>query len=89
MEKHPDHSASFDYPKERYLVKIGNSIIVDTTDAIRVNEDSPRASYYNLLVDGHTSENAVWYYPQPLEYVKEISNHLSFYSDIVEIVTVP
>jgi len=120
MEKHPDHTASFEYPKDHYVVKIGNSVIVDTTNAILVKEVSPRgtlppilyfpiedtrkeflistehhtfcpikgeASYYSLLVDGKTLENVAWYYPKPLEPVKELLNYLSFYPDKVDIVT--
>lgn len=120
MEKHPDHTASFEYPKNRYLVKSGNTVIVDTTQAILIKEVSPRgahpavlyfpvkdarneflqstshhtfcplkgeASYYSLVVDGATLENAVWYYPNPLGYVKEIAGCLSFYMDKIELVT--
>ncbi|MBT7151087.1 MAG: DUF427 domain-containing protein [Deltaproteobacteria bacterium] len=119
MEKHPDHAASFEYPEDHYLVKVGNSVILDTTHAILVKEVSPKgtyppvlyfpkkdarkeilistdlhtfcplkgeANYYSLSVDGRILENAVWYYPEPLDHVKEIASYLSFYPDKVEIV---
>ncbi len=119
MEKHPEHNASFEYPDEHYTVKMGDSVIVDTTQAILLKEVSPKgeyppvlyfpvkdtrkeflirtdhhtfcplkgeANYYNLVAEGKTFENAVWYYPAPLEYVKELSGYLSFYPDKVEIV---
>ena len=43
------------------------------------------ASYYDLVINEKTLENAVWYYPQPLEYVPELKGYLSFYTDKVEI----
>ena len=119
MEKHPDHVASFEYPKDNYLVKVGNSTIVDTNNAVLLKEVSPKgayppvlyfpikdtqkefltptdlhtfcplkgeASYYSLSIDGQELENTVWYYPEPLEHVKELSGYLSFYADKVDIV---
>ena len=120
MNKHPEHTASFKHLTERHIVKVGESVIVDTTSAIELTESSPRgvyppvlyfpfqdtakeflvpselhtfcplkgeASYYDLAIDGTTLENAVWYYPQPLEYVPELKGYLSFYPDKVEITT--
>ena len=49
MEKHPDHTASFDYPKDHYVVKIGNSVIVDTTNAILVKEVTPKGTLPPIL----------------------------------------
>ncbi len=49
MERHPDHTASFDYPKDHYVVKIGNSVIVDTTNAILVKEVSPKGTLPPIL----------------------------------------
>ncbi len=49
MERHPDHTASFDYPKDHYVVKIGNSVIVDTTNAILVKEVSPMGTHPPVL----------------------------------------
>ena len=49
MEKHPVHTASFDYPKDHYVVKLGNSVVVDTTSAILVKEVSPKGIYPPIL----------------------------------------
>ena len=120
MEKHPEHKAGFKELTERYIVKVGDSVIVDTTNAIQLTESSHRgvyppvlyfpfndtakeylvpsdlhtfcplkgeASYYDLVVGDKTLENAVWYYPQPLEYVPELKGYLSFYTDKVKIET--
>ena len=119
MEKHPDHTASFENLKELYVVKVADTVILETRNAIMLNEVTPRgklppalyfpiadvrkefllstehhtscplkgeASYYSIQVDGETLENAVWYYPAPLEHVKEIANYLAFYLDKVEII---
>ncbi len=37
-EKHPDHTATFDYPQDRYLVKLGDTVVADTTKAILLKE---------------------------------------------------
>lgn len=120
MEKHPDHTASFEYPKARYIVKLGDTVIVDTSHAILLKEVFPgreyspipyfpigdvrkeflketdhhtlcplkgEASYYSVAVDGNTVENSVWYYPEPLEYVKEVAGYVSFYPGKFAIVT--
>jgi uncharacterized protein (DUF427 family) len=119
MAKHPDHTASFEYPQDHYLVKVGDTVIVDTNRAILLKEVSAKgayppipyfpledvrqeflsktehhtfcplkgeASYYTLTVNGHTLENSVWYYPEPLEYVSEIDGYVAFYADKVDIV---
>lgn len=43
------------------------------------------ASYYSLVVNGQTLENAVWTYRTPYESVAPIADHLAFYPDKVEI----
>jgi uncharacterized protein (DUF427 family) len=37
------------------------------------------AAYYNLSVDGRTSENAVWTYETPFPAMATIKEHLAFY----------
>lgn len=118
MEKHPDHKASFEYPEKVYRVKVGEKVIVDTSNAIQITESTHKgsyppvlyfpvkdtnmeflqssdlhtscplkgeASYYNLVVEGEVYENAVWYYPEPFDDVKELKGFLSFYPDKVAI----
>jgi uncharacterized protein (DUF427 family) len=43
------------------------------------------ASYWTLSVDGKTAENAVWGYETPFDQVAEITGHVAFYPDKVEI----
>jgi uncharacterized protein (DUF427 family) len=42
------------------------------------------ASYFTIVADGRTSENAVWSYEQPFPAVTEIKAYLAFYPDRVD-----
>jgi uncharacterized protein (DUF427 family) len=46
------------------------------------------ASYYNVVVDGQTNDNAAWYYPQPLEGAaarvrKDFTDYVAFWRGVV------
>jgi len=43
-----------------------------------------RASYHHLQVGGRLIENAVWYYPDPIEDVAPIADHLAFYTNRID-----
>ncbi len=36
------------------------------------------ASYFNITVNGKTHKDAAWYYPTPIEGVKEIEGYVAF-----------
>jgi len=40
------------------------------------------ASYYNIVVDGKSNNDAAWYYPQPKDATKQIKNYLAFWKGI-------
>jgi uncharacterized protein (DUF427 family) len=42
------------------------------------------ASYYSIVADGRTAENAVWSYEQPLADVAEIAFYVAFYPSRVD-----
>jgi uncharacterized protein (DUF427 family) len=42
------------------------------------------ASYFSLVVDGRSSENAVWSYEQPFPAMAEIKEYLAFYPGRVD-----
>ena len=42
------------------------------------------ASYYSIVVDGKTAENAIWTYEAPYPAVKAIAGHLAFYPTRVD-----
>jgi uncharacterized protein (DUF427 family) len=40
------------------------------------------ASYYSLVVDGQTNENAAWYYRQPKDAAAEIRDRVAFWKGV-------
>ena len=40
------------------------------------------ASYYNVVVDGETNEDAAWYYPEPSEAASNIKNYVAFWKGV-------
>ena len=40
------------------------------------------ASYYDVVVGGKTNTDAAWYYPQPKDAAKEISNYVAFWHGV-------
>jgi uncharacterized protein (DUF427 family) len=43
------------------------------------------ASYYSLVLEGETKDNAVWTYETPYDAVSQIAGHVAFYPNQVEI----
>jgi uncharacterized protein (DUF427 family) len=46
------------------------------------------ASYFSIVADGKTAENAIWTYEMPYPAVKEIAGHLAFYPDRVDAIEI-
>lgn len=40
------------------------------------------ASYHTLTVDGKSNPDAAWYYPQPKDAAKEITDYLAFWKGV-------
>ena len=40
------------------------------------------ASYYNVVVDGQTNQDAAWYYPSPKDAAKQIKDHVAFWKGV-------
>jgi uncharacterized protein (DUF427 family) len=40
------------------------------------------ASYYSVVVDGETNEDAAWYYPEPKEAAQQIKDHIAFWHGV-------
>lgn len=40
------------------------------------------ASYYDLVVNGKTNQDAAWYYPEPKEAAAEIKDHIAFWKGV-------
>jgi len=45
------------------------------------------ASYFSIVVDGDRRTNAIWSYEHPYPAVAEIQDHLAFYPDRVDSIT--
>tara|TARA_Y100000034_G_scaffold127870_1_gene181447 strand:+ start:1011 stop:1292 length:282 start_codon:yes stop_codon:yes gene_type:complete len=41
------------------------------------------ASYYDIIVNGETNENAAWYYPNPKEEAKNIKGYVAFWKGVM------
>ena len=40
------------------------------------------ASYFHIEVDGERNENAAWYYPQPKDAAKNITDYVAFWRGV-------
>ena len=40
------------------------------------------ASYYNVVVNGQTNQDAAWYYPTPKDAAKQIKDHVAFWKGV-------
>ena len=40
------------------------------------------ASYYNVVVDGQTNQDAAWYYPTPKDAAKNITGYVAFWRGV-------
>jgi uncharacterized protein (DUF427 family) len=40
------------------------------------------ASYYDVVVNGQTNHDAAWYYPEPKEAAKQITNYVAFWRGV-------
>lgn len=40
------------------------------------------ASYYSVVVNGETNQDAAWYYPQPKDAAKQIKNRVAFWKGV-------
>ncbi|WP_329107691.1 DUF427 domain-containing protein [Micromonospora sp. NBC_01699] len=41
-----------------------------------------QASYYSLALDGDESQDAVWYYPDPLPAAEQVRDRVAFWKDV-------
>ncbi len=40
------------------------------------------ASYYHIVADGQTNQDAAWYYPEPLQAAANITGHVAFWRGV-------
>lgn len=58
---------------------------LDASDRTSTCPHKGQASYYSIVTEGGTLQDAVWSYEDPKEAVAEIAGHLAFYTDRVAV----
>lgn len=84
--------------KEAVLAQSGDTVVVESNHyfpAEAINREYFRASsthshcpwkgeasYYDVVVDGETNQDAAWYYPEPTEAAAAIKGRVAFWKGI-------
>jgi uncharacterized protein (DUF427 family) len=113
----PDHPITVTPTGKRVVVRLGGTVIADTTDALTLQESTyppvqyiPRkdldmsllertdhstycpykgdASYFSIPMGGSRSVNAIWTYETPYDAVAQIKDHVAFYGDRVDSISI-
>ena len=73
------------YPAVQYLPRAdANMALLARTERTTHCPYKGDASYFSIVADGRSAENAVWSYEQPFPAVGEIKEYLAFYPDRVD-----
>ena len=74
------------YPAVQYVPLADvDPALLEPTDHATYCPYKGDASYYSLVVDGQTHDNAVWCYVAPYDAVGEIAGHVAFYPNVVDV----
>jgi len=74
------------YPAVNYLPREDtNMALLARTERVTHCPYKGDASYFNIVTDGKTVENAIWTYETPFPAMTEITGRLAFYPDKVKI----
>ena len=78
------------YPAVQYVpLSDVDPALLERTDHATYCPYKGDASYYSLVADGETHDNAVWTYEAPYDAVSEIAGHVAFYPNVVDVRTYP
>jgi uncharacterized protein (DUF427 family) len=78
------------YPPVQYVPRTdANMALLARTDRVTHCPYKGDASYFSVVANGKTIENAIWTYERPFPAMAEISGHLAFYPDRVTIEEMP
>ena len=78
------------YPAVQYVPLADvDPAVLERTDHTTYCPFKGDASYYSLVADGETHDNAVWTYEAPYDAVAPISGHVAFYPNVVDVQSVP
>jgi uncharacterized protein (DUF427 family)/acyl-CoA thioesterase len=75
-----DHRDQLYFPRE----DVNHSVIVES-DHHTVCPFKGEASYCSLSVEGTQYENAMWWYPHPMDDVSGLAGYVAFYTDQVDV----
>ncbi len=77
------------YPAVQYIPMVDvDSSMLERTDNATYCPYKGDASYYSIPAGGERSVNAIWVYENPYAPVAEIKDHVAFYPDRVDSITV-
>jgi len=57
--------------------------VVQPSDKHTVCPWKGTASYYDVVAEGQVNEGAAWYYPEPKDAAREITDHVAFWRGVV------
>ncbi|MFL6162644.1 MAG: DUF427 domain-containing protein [Jatrophihabitantaceae bacterium] len=78
-----------DYPAVLYIpLRDVDRSLLERTEHSTYCPYKGDATYYSILVGGQQSVNAIWTYEAPYEAVAEIKDHVAFYPDRVDEISV-
>lgn len=78
------------YPAVQYVPLADvDPAVLERTDHATYCPYKGDASYYSLVVDGETHDNAVWTYETPYDAVAPIAGHVAFYPNVVDVRSYP
>ena len=74
------------YPAVQYVPREdANMGLMQRTDRVTHCPYKGDATYFSIVANGKTLDNAIWTYETPYPAMAEISGHLAFYPDKVKI----
>ena len=77
------------YPSVQYIpIDDVDRSLLERTETTTYCPYKGDASYYSIPVGGERSVDAIWVYEQPHDAVKEIKDHVAFYPDRIDQLTV-
>ena len=78
------------YPAVQYVPLADvDPAVLERTDHTTYCPYKGDASYYSLVADGDSHDNAVWTYEAPYDAVAPIAGHVAFYPNVVDVRTYP
>jgi uncharacterized protein (DUF427 family) len=78
------------YPAVQYVpLSDVDPALLERTDHATYCPYKGDASYYSLVADGETHDNAVWTYEAPYDAVATIAGHVAFYPNVVDVRSYP